>query len=77
MEWTNQSSGFFNLPRLINNLADGKVYAGMYYYMGNKVCTLYIPRIVQPEVTAHPNHANVPNGETWEGFLGQASNIMD
>ena len=26
-----------------NDLADGKVYAGLYYFAGNKVCTLYIP----------------------------------
>ena len=58
----------------INDLADGKVYAGFYYFVGNKVRTLYIPKIVQPEVTAHPDGAAVIEGETWEGFLGQASN---
>ena len=42
--------------------------------MGNKVRTLYIPKIVQPEVTAHPDGAAVTEGETWEGFLGQTSN---
>ena len=51
-----------------------EVYAGLYYFIGNKVCTLYIPKIVQPEVTVHPDGAAVTEGETWEGFLGQASN---
>ena len=57
-----------------NDLADGNVYVGFYYFVGNKVCTLYIPKIVQPEVTAHPDGTAVTEGETWEGFLGQASN---
>jgi hypothetical protein len=58
----------------INDLADGKVYAGFYYFVGNKVRTLYIPKIIQPEVIANPNGTNVSDGETWEGFLGQVSN---
>ena len=58
----------------INDLADGKVYVGFYYFAGNKVHTLYIPKIVQPEVTTNHNGANVSEGKTWEGFLGQASN---
>ncbi len=45
--------------------------------LGNKVHTLYIPEIVQPEVTAHPDGAAIMQGKTWEGFLGQASNAMD
>jgi hypothetical protein len=58
----------------INDLVDGKVYAGFYYFVGNKICTLYIPKIVQPEVTAHPDGTSISEGEPREGFLDQASN---
>ena len=41
--------------KCINDLIDGKVYAGFYYLVGNKFCTLYIPKIKQSEVTTHPD----------------------
>ena len=58
----------------INDLVDGKRFAGFYYETGDKVRTLYIPKIVTLEVTSHPDGTDPSEGETWEGFLGQGSN---
>ena len=63
-----------SVRKRINDLVDGKTFAGFYYLTGDKVRTLYIPKIVTPEVTSHPNDSDLVEGETWEGFIGQGSN---
>jgi hypothetical protein len=63
-----------SVRKRINDLVDGKIFAGFYYLTGDKVRTLYIPKIVTPEVTSHPDGSDLVEGETWEGFVGQGSN---
>jgi hypothetical protein len=63
-----------SVRKRINDLVDGKRFAGFYYEAGDKVRTLYIPKIVTPEVTTYPDGTDPSEGETWEGFLGQGSN---
>ena len=51
-----------------------KFTPGFIIFVGNKVHTLYIPKLVQPKVAAHPDGAAITEGKTWEGFLDQTSN---
>ena len=40
-----------SIRKRINDLADGKAFAGFYYLTGNKIRTMYTPKLVNPDVT--------------------------
>lgn len=54
----------------INDLVDGKIFAGFYYYMADNVRAMCIPKIVTPKVTAHPDGT-----DPLEGNLGKVSSV--
>ena len=61
-----------SVRKRINDLVDGKTFAGFYYLMEDKVRTMYIPKIVTPEVTSNPDGTDPPTGKPGRASSAKA-----
>ena len=48
----------------VSNLAGGKTFTGFYYFSGEKVRTLYVPKVIPPEISAHADGTDAAEGKT-------------